>query len=162
LIAFALSFLVAGTVHEFAHAYSAYLLGDDTAYRAGRVTLNPIAHIDPFGFIAAVFMGFGWAKPVPVNPRRMRQVGPFVGDMITSFAGPISNILLATITALLFRMGLVDFNAPGGGSVLPSAAELLSSFLILNLGLAFFNMLPISPLDGSHVIEGLLVPELKA
>jgi Zn-dependent protease len=143
------------TVHEWAHAFSAFKLGDDTAERQGRLTLNPIAHIDPIGTLLLPLMGvpFGWAKPVPVNASRFRRgVNVNTGMMITSVAGPLSNVVLAFICALVYL--LLDRFQP---QVLTEAVvALLYSGVGLNIVLAVFNMLPIPPLDGSRVVEGLL------
>jgi Zn-dependent protease len=151
------------TVHEFAHAWSAWKLGDDTAERAGRLTLNPISHIDLLGTILLPLLGipFGWAKPVPVNPARFRRsVSMGRGMAITASAGPISNVLLATLAAvalgLLFRFapGLVDDGQP--------ARAMLVSLVTLNVGLALFNLLPVPPLDGSRIVAWLLPYRLQA
>lgn len=139
------------TIHEFSHALSADLLGDPTARYMGRVTLNPIAHFDPFGALMILFssltgVGFGWGKPVPVNPANMR-VGPRLGIALTSLAGPFSNLFLATLCAIPLRL-----NVP-----LPEIPYIILYVLILaNLGLALFNLLPIPPLDGFGVLSGIV------
>jgi len=146
------------TVHEWAHAYSAFRLGDDTAARMGRLTLNPIPHIDPIGTLLLPLMGipFGWAKPVPVNPRNFdRKIAMRTGSVIVSAAGPFSNLVLATICvtvlALLYRFApeLVFEQQQGIGT-------LLERGFFVNVMLALFNMLPVPPLDGGHVAEGLM------
>jgi Zn-dependent protease len=145
------------TVHEWAHAFSARLLGDDTAEREGRLTLNPIAHIDPIGTLLLPMMGvlFGWARPVPVNPTRFRRdVNMQTGMMITAAAGPFSNVVLAFLAVLIYGL-LLKFNAPFL-SAQPAVRALLSSTMGANVGLAVFNMLPIPPLDGSRVVDGLM------
>jgi len=144
------------TVHEFAHAWSAWRLGDDTAARMGRLTLNPIAHIDPVGTLLLPLLGvpIGWAKPVPVDPANFRRgVKMSTGDLLVSIAGPISNLLLALLGTVVFGLFL-RFSG-----VAPDRAivELLSFFVLLNVGLAVFNLLPVPPLDGSHVL-GSFVP----
>ena len=140
------------TVHEYAHAWAAYKKGDDTAKRAGRLTLNPLAHIDIFGTILLYLYGFGWAKPVPVNPYNFRN--PRKDDMVISFAGPLSNLLSALVYGIIFRM-LIAYGI-GAGS-LGSVFFIMVIFgLRLNLVLAFFNLIPIHPLDGSHILEGLV------
>jgi Zn-dependent protease len=143
------------TVHEWAHAYAAFRLGDDTAARMGRLTLNPIPHIDPIGTLLLPIMGvpFGWAKPVPVVATRFRRdVSMRAGIMITSAAGPLSNLLLAILctvaTGLLLRFGLLR---PGTG-----VGRLLLIAIQMNLGLFVFNFLPIPPLDGSRIADGLM------
>jgi Zn-dependent protease len=144
-------------VHEWAHAWSAARLGDDTARRAGRLTLNPLAHIDPVGTILLPLLGipFGWAKPVPVDPTRFRRgVHMRTGMMITAAAGPLSNVVLAVLCAIVFAV-LVRVNE---GLLVRSIGplSLLEAGMSLNLILAIFNLLPIPPLDGSRVVDGLI------
>ncbi len=150
------------TVHEFAHAWSAWRLGDDTAEREGRLTLDPMAHIDPLGTVLVPLlmtlssgMAFGWAKPVPVNPARFRRdVNMGMGVMLTSVAGPLSNVLLAIASAVSF--GLTLRWAPDVLVTNPGLRMFLLKVTVLNVALALFNMLPVPPLDGSRVVEGLL------
>jgi Zn-dependent protease len=155
--------LLSLTVHEFAHAWAARRLGDDTAERMGRLTLNPLAHADLVGtFILPLLnVPFGWAKPVPVNPARFRRgVNMARGMMITSLAGPFSNLLLAVVSATL--LGLVARLAPdlGAGGDGRGAAHIAASFLLsmiqMNVVLAVFNLLPIPPLDGSRIVDAFL------
>ena len=147
------------TVHEWAHAWSAHRLGDDTARMQGRLTLNPIPHIDPVGTLILPLLGipFGWAKPVPVNPTRFRPgVNMKTGMMITAAAGPFSNIVLAVLSAV--ALGLISRFAPTSlsmGSGL-GLASLLTTLIVINVTLAIFNMIPIPPLDGSRVVDGLV------
>ncbi|MCC5909913.1 MAG: site-2 protease family protein [Clostridiaceae bacterium] len=139
--------LLALTVHEFSHAYSAYLLGDPTAKHYGRLTLNPISHIDILGFLMLIFFRFGWAKPVPINPNNFtnRKLGYF----LVSIAGPMSNILLSIF--LTFILGfLIKFDM----STL--VYNMLYFAIFINLVLAVFNLFPIPPLDGSKIILTLL------
>jgi Zn-dependent protease len=149
--------LLSLTFHEFFHAWAAWRLGDDTAARMGRLTLNPIPHIDLFGTIILPLLNapIGWAKPVPVDPSRFnRNVRMTTGDIIVSSAGPLSNLLLGTLAAVL--LGLLARFAPsavGGGS---AGAALLGRLMLVNAGLAVFNLLPIPPLDGGHVAESLM------
>lgn len=154
-VGFLIPLVLSLTVHEWAHAWSAFKLGDDTAAREGRLTLNPIPHIDPLGTLILPLLGipFGWAKPVPVNPVRFRRdVSMKTGMMITAAAGPISNVLLAIACAVL--TGLVLRYAP---SLLDSGLwPLLAGTIQLNIALAIFNFLPIPPLDGSRIVDGLL------
>ena len=144
------------SVHESAHAYVAHKLGDDTARNFGRITLNPAKHFDPVGFLFLLLFGFGWAKPVPVNTRNMKN-GRW-GFVATSIAGPLSNILLAFISAILAELTLVVLtHIPSMGGI---SGMLTYSFfqmaVSLNVGYAVFNLLPIPPLDGSRLWTALL------
>ena len=151
-IAVRLIILVLGVpIHEWAHAWSAYLLGDDTASLRGRLTLNPLAHFDPIGGVLLLLSGFGWGKPVPVNPYRLR-VNPRIGMAITSFAGPLSNFILAMILAIPLRLHWLDWHGWG--------ARFLFTAIYINLGLMLFNLIPIFPLDGEKVLVGVLPPRL--
>ena len=143
--------LFALVFHEFSHAWVANKLGDPTARYAGRLTLNPIAHLDPIGGLMILFVGFGWAKPVPVDIRYLHN--PRVDMMKIAFAGPASNLLLAFIAGTILRLGFVH------GTV----AMMIMLFTQINIMLAVFNMIPIAPLDGSQIFSGLLIrtnPEL--
>jgi Zn-dependent protease len=149
--------LLSLTVHEFFHAWTAWRLGDDTAARMGRLTLNPIAHIDPIGTLLLPLMGvpFGWAKPVPTDVRRIRRgISMTTGNVLISAAGPASNFALAILSAVAFALLLrfaPDAVSRGGGLY-----ELLGYMVLVNVTLALFNLLPIPPLDGSHVAEALV------
>jgi Zn-dependent protease len=150
--------LLSLTVHEFFHAWTAWRLGDDTAARMGRLTLNPIAHMDPIGTLLLPLLGvpFGWAKPVPVNPANFRRgVRMSTGDILVSVAGPLSNLGLALLAAVV--KGLLIRFGPQAIPVGGVADVLLDSLVLMNIGLAVFNILPFPPLDGSHVV-GSLVP----
>jgi Zn-dependent protease len=150
------------TVHEFFHAWTAWRLGDDTAARLGRLTLNPIPHIDLVGTILLPLAGvpFGWAKPVPVDVTRIRRgISMTKGNILISAAGPLSNIGLAVIASVVYALLIrwaPDTLRQGGG-----AGELLEILIIVNVGLAIFNLLPIPPLDGSHVAEALVPPRFR-
>ena len=145
------------TVHEFAHAWTAWRLGDDTASRAGRLTLNPLAHIDPIGTVLLPLLGipFGWAKPVPINPARFRRsIKMSTGVMLTAAAGPLSNVVLAVLCTVGF--GLLLRFSPDFAVANVGIRELLMIMIQLNVALAIFNMIPIPPLDGSRVLDGLM------
>jgi Zn-dependent protease len=149
------------TIHEWAHAWSAYQLGDDTAEREGRLTLNPLEHMDPIGSFLLPLLGipFGWAKPVPINPARFRG-SMDAGLILTALAGPISNLALALVSvALGASFVAVGWLVPGHGSALWRLLEML---VLLNVILAAFNLLPIPPLDGGRVVDGLMPRRLRA
>ncbi len=154
LISRIITLLIAFTVHEFAHAWTAYKYGDDTAARAGRLTLNPLAHLDVIGSLMLLVAGFGWAKPVPVNPYTLERKSPFA-NMFVSLAGPVSNMLLAILAAIPFRLNLVSY-APSTSIFFPSISDFLLDFIFLNIALLLFNLIPISPLDGEKVLCSLL------
>ena len=137
--------LFALVFHEFSHGWVAYKLGDPTAKHQGRLTLNPIAHLDPFGSLMILFVGFGWAKPVPVDSRYLAN--PRVDMMKIAFAGPASNLLLALISGILIRM--TGYMGP--------LTSMLILFTQINISLAVFNMIPIPPLDGSQIFSGLMI-----
>jgi Zn-dependent protease len=154
LIARIITLMVAFTFHEFAHAAVATALGDSTPRMNGRLTLNPIAHLDIFGTITLLFAGFGWAKPVPVNPYAVNRKTS-AGMMLVSLAGPATNLVLGTLAALPLRFGWVPLTATTS-PLLPSASDFLLEFLFINLALFFFNLLPLAPLDGEKVITFFL------
>jgi Zn-dependent protease len=154
LIARIITLMVAFTFHEFAHAAVATALGDSTPRVNGRLTLNPIAHLDIFGTITLLFAGFGWAKPVPVNPYAVNRKTS-AGMMLVSLAGPATNLVLGTLAALPLRFGWVPLTATTS-PLLPSASDFLLEFLFINLALFFFNLLPLAPLDGEKVITFFL------
>lgn len=139
--------LIAFPVHEFAHAWSANELGDDTPRLNGRLTLNPLAHLDVVGSIMLLLAGFGWAKPVPVNPYALTRRTP-AGMMLVAAAGPFSNLILAIVAAIPLRMGATP----------PQLTQFLMQFIFINLVLLFFNMIPLFPLDGEKVLAYLLPP----
>lgn len=149
-----IAFVISIAVHEFAHAYTATLLGDPTPREQGRVTLNPMAHLDPIGFLFLVFIalfgvGLGWGKPVQFNPYRMRW-GKH-GVALVAAAGPISNVILALVLAVPQRIFATGFhNLP------PAAQTFVNTLITLNLALAAFNLIPLPPLDGLKILTGIL------
>jgi len=158
---FIIAILVAISVHEWAHGYAAYKLGDPTAKYDGRLTLNPIAHLDPLGTLLFVLVGFGWGKPVPVDPRYFKNYKR--DNAIVAFAGPLSNIIIAFAAfGLMLALGMKTqmlsitgvLVAPNNQPVLLTfAAELLGDLIQINLVLMAFNLLPIAPLDGSKILQ---------
>lgn len=150
LISRIITLLVAFTIHEFSHAAAANALGDPTAKNNGRLTLNPLAHLDIMGTLTLLLAGFGWAKPVPVNPYAVRRKTP-AGMMLVSLAGPASNLLMGVLAALPLRFGWVSLR-PSASEFLPSPGGFLFEFLTINLALFLFNLLPLAPLDGEKVI----------
>ena len=149
-LVFSLSF------HEFAHAYAAYRLGDNTAAYKGRLTLNPLAHLDPVGSLMLLFIGFGYAKPVPVNPINLGN--PRIDMMKVAFAGPFSNLLLSLSGCIIMRfMGIEQLTEiVSYRRELNSVGNMLFTFSAINMILAVFNMIPIHPLDGGQIFGGFL------
>ena len=150
--------IIAITFHEYAHAFVADKLGDDTPRMQGRLNLNPMSHIDPMGFMLLMFAGFGWGKPVQINPRNFnRNVRMDKGEMLVSLAGPLMNFILAIISA--FALGAVymfssaDFFFSTTGSII---YILLQQILVINIGLGVFNLIPLPPLDGSKIFLNFL------
>lgn len=154
IIARIITLLIAFTFHEFSHAAVATLLGDETPRRFGRLTLNPLAHLDPMGTIILMVAGFGWAKPVPVDPVALRRRSS-AGMMLVSLAGPLTNLILAVIAAVPLRLGWVSLFTPSG-AILPSFGNFLLEFIFVNLALFLFNLIPLAPLDGEKVITFFL------
>ena len=149
----AVAVLLCLTVHEVSHGLAAFALGDPTAKRQNRLSLNPLRHLDVFGTLMMLVAGFGWAKPVPVDMRYFRH--PKSGMAVTALAGPVSNFLLAYL-ALLVRAVLLPFYLRGGGTALLLLVDFTETLAILSVGLGVFNLIPIPPLDGSKVLEGVL------
>jgi len=152
IILLAPPFLLALTFHELAHGYVAWRLGDPTAKNAGRLTMNPLKHLDPLGVIAFVIMKIGWAKPVPIDPRYFKD--PQKGMLLVALAGPGANVLLAIASALFLQI-VIRLPAMPMFLLQPLAGMLVASIWI-NIMLAVFNCLPIPPLDGSKVLMGIL------
>lgn len=138
-------------LHEFAHAFVARKCGDRTAEYSGRLTFSPFSHVDPVGALLLLLTGFGWAKPVPIDPRLMRN--PRRGIILTSLAGPVSNLIAAFFGMILFRILLcISAETAAVSGVLSSMILFFSYFVSINVGLALFNLIPVPPLDGSKVL----------
>lgn len=146
--------LICITLHELSHGYVAYRLGDDTAKRAGRLTLNPIKHLDIMGLIMMVIFRVGWAKPVPVNMYKFKN--PKRGMAITALAGPVSNILIAVVFLFLYGLLLIPLSAGAVGQYLLRMMKLTA---YISVGLGIFNLIPVPPLDGSKVLFSLMSDE---
>lgn len=159
----AVAALIALTVHEYCHGYAAYKLGDDTAKNFGRLTLNPIKHIDPYGAICMVLFHVGWAKPVPVNARNFKD--PKKGFAITAAAGPASNLILGFFSALIYLVvfalvkDLTFTSKTFGYLLISNTLSFLYIFHSINIGLGLFNLLPIPPFDGSRLLNVFLPPK---
>ena len=159
--------LIALCLHETAHGYVAYKLGDPTARSLGRLTMNPLKHLDPIGFICMILFGFGWANPVPINSRFFKK--PRRDMALTALAGPVSNLLAATLFAILYGIAIfgLELLSRKVGFGNETAYLLAQHFLIflyygiaLNVTLAVFNLLPVPPLDGSRIVSAFLPPML--
>jgi Zn-dependent protease len=148
--------LIAFPVHEFAHAWTADRLGDDTPRMNGRLTLNPLAHLDLMGSLMLIVAGFGWAKPVPVNPYALSRRSP-AALMLVSLAGPMSNFLMAILAAIIIRINVFPITEPSG-AILPSPGFFLFVFLNINLLLMLFNLIPLAPLDGDKIADYFFPP----
>ncbi len=159
ILLFVPGFILGLTFHEVAHGWVADKLGDPTARNAGRLTLNPLPHLDPIGSLMLVFAGFGWAKPVPVNPLNLKN--PRKDMLWVALAGPVANLIFALALGIFFQLlvKIPILNAPGN----PSALMLvLYRGVQINVILAVFNLIPVPPLDGSRIIVGLLPPSMTA
>lgn len=163
LVAIAIAMMTGLAFHEFSHAWAANELGDDTAARQGRLTLNPLAHLDPAGTLFLFVVGIGWAKPTPVNPYRL-SVGLKRGSMLVALAGPLSNFVFALIASIPLILGWVE-PIPFESIEQASGTQILGMFLFLigflNVILGVFNLIPIHPLDGFKVLLGVLPDELS-
>ena len=144
--------LIGLTIHEWAHAYAAYKRGDPTAKNLGRMSLNPLVHLDIWGFLCLLFVGFGWAKPVPVNPRNFKNFRR--DDVIVSLAGITANFITACAVMILYALCLRLSPDMRGSAVFKS---IVSNIIVINLSLMLFNLIPVHPLDGSHIFEILLL-----
>lgn len=153
--------VVAFTVHELSHALVATYFGDETPRMSGRLTLNPISHLDPMGSLLLLVAGFGWARPVPINPYVLQRRSSSA-VMWVSLAGPLSNFFMAAVAAIPFRLGMLSFFAglaPASG-FFPSIDKVAVDFLYLNLILMLFNLIPLAPLDGEKILDFFLPPSL--
>lgn len=168
LILYLICILLALICHEVAHGTVANWLGDPTAKQEGRLTLNPLSHIEPVGALAMLIVGFGWAKPVPVNPRRLRK--PRRDMALVSLAGPATNLILALVSGLLYCLFcilgippadlLIEYNMTF--NALNVLCSMFWIFMLLNIGLALFNLIPLPPLDGSNILVSFLPPNTAA
>lgn len=155
LITRLVTLVIAFTVHEFAHAWTATQLGDSTPRSQGRLTLNPLVHLDPFGSLILMVTGFGWAKPVAFQPYNLRY-GPRTGTALVAAAGPLSNLVLALLASIPFQLGVLSTSSIlSAGRFLPTPASFLGEFILINLLLLFFNLIPLPPLDGHKVATGV-------
>ena len=158
----ALAVLLILTIHEYAHAYAAYKLGDNTAKNLGRLSLNPLKHLDPFGAICMILFHFGWANPVPIDARNFRN--PKRDFAITALAGPLSNMIFAFLSAFLLLLVRNLYSGIGDTDSFAAALVLnLYMFLVIfhqiNIGIGLFNLIPIPPLDGSRILNVILPPK---
>lgn len=165
--------LIAITFHEFAHAYAADKLGDDTPRRQGRLNLNPLSHLDPIGSVMLVFAGFGWGKPVQINPRNFnRDRSMSASEAIVSFAGPLMNFVLAIVFAIILGITLIATNSyiqmssytmsiATSNQVIAIIIQILMLCISVNLGLGIFNLIPLPPLDGSKILRNFLPYKAK-
>lgn len=169
LVGFGLmALVVAITIHEFSHTLVANGLGDTTAKRQGRLSLNPLRHLDPVGTVMILLAGFGWGKPVPVDPDRLAH-GP-MGTTLVAAAGPLSNLIVAFVLAVPIKLGILAFTGIQfysmkdlvSGGPLDLVSALVTLTIILNLFLAVFNLIPLAPLDGSRILEGFVPSEKSA
>ncbi|MBQ8689968.1 MAG: site-2 protease family protein [Clostridia bacterium] len=155
----ALAVLIVLTVHEFAHAFAAYKLGDDTARLSGRLTLNPLKHLDIFGALCLMFFHFGWAKPVPIDARNFKK--PKRDFAISALAGPLANLALAFISAFIYLLTYallrnVTFDSLFTLNLAQNTLNFIWIFHSINVGIAIFNLIPVPPLDGSRILNVLL------
>ena len=146
--------LICITLHELGHGFAAYLMGDDTAKRMGRLSLNPLKHLDPMGMLMMVIFHFGWAKPVPINMYRFKN--PKRGMAISALAGPAVNILIAALFLFIYGFTLVPLSRSSAGQYIHDMIQITAS---ISVGLAVFNLLPVPPLDGSKILFSLISDE---
>jgi Zn-dependent protease len=148
--------LLSLVIHEYAHARTALAFGDTTARDQGRLTLNPMAHLDPVGTLCLILAHFGWARPVPVNPHRLHP--PRIADIMVSLAGPASNLAIAVICGVALRVLYWQIGVPQTESVLGLVYQMLMLTMIVNVALCVFNLIPLFPLDGHHIVREQLSP----
>ena len=153
LITRLITLVIAFSVHEFSHAWTANAFGDSTPKNAGRLTLNPLKHLDPMGTLVLIFAGFGWAKPVPVNPYALERRSSSA-LMWVSLAWPLSNFVLVILASIPLRLNWVPYNS--SSALLPSPYMFLVEFISINLLLMVFNLIPLAPLDGDKIVEYFL------
>jgi len=163
LILSALATLITLSIHEFSHALAAYKLGDNTAKYMGRLSINPLKHLDPVGALCMIFFRFGWAKPVPIDPRNFKN--PKKDFALSALAGPLSNLVFAFFSSFLYLLAyalLKDISSSNDFiyQVAQNTLDFLYIFHRINIGLAIFNMIPIPPLDGSRILNAVLPPKL--
>ncbi len=159
IVARILVLMIALTLHEFAHAAAANALGDDTPRIMGRLTINPFAHLDIMGTLMMIFVGFGWAKPVPVNPYTLQRRSR-AGLMLVSLAGPLTNLLLGLIAVIPLRLLWHTVPTTSQFFLLPSFRDFLLIFVYMNIALFIFNMIPLAPLDGEKILMFFLPPNM--
>jgi len=155
-------FLISGTFHEYMHAWTAKKLGDYTATAAGRLTLNPLAHIDPWGLILMIFAHFGWMRPVPLNEYNFKS--PVRDTALVALAGPVSNFFLAFIAAIIFKafsLNSAIFNLSSSSILSGFSATVLYIFIWTNSALAIFNLLPVPPLDGYRIVRAIIPKSVR-
>lgn len=158
ILVHAIVLFTAFPVHESAHGWAAEKMGDDTARKMGRITLNPFKHLSLMGTLCMIFAGFGWANPVPVNPANFKD--PKKGMAITALAGPVSNLIMAFIATVLYRVLKVLFLGGHQTKLIYALIYVFQYVIILNIGLAVFNLLPIPPLDGSRIFNLVMSDEM--
>lgn len=154
----AVAVLMALSVHELCHGFAAYLLGDKTAKAMGRLSLNPLRHLDPFGSLCLLLFGFGWAKPVMINPRYFKK--PKRDLALVSLAGPLSNFIMAFLGLVVFKILTMAHLLYYGNVISELIVQIITTVVFLNIGLGVFNLLPIPPLDGSKILLPLLPTKL--
>ncbi|MGN1080517.1 MAG: site-2 protease family protein [Acutalibacteraceae bacterium] len=157
ILVYVIVLFTAFPIHEYAHGYVAYKLGDDTAYLQGRLSLNPLRHLDLVGTLCMILCGFGWAKPVPVNPVRFKKTSMKTGMALTALAGPLSNIIMSFLSYTLYKVLYYTAYAVASEFVF-FIGQMFFIMALVNIGLAIFNLLPIPPLDGSRIFFAI-IPE---